>query len=385
MKKILFCAICAVVLFSFFYCNEKKGVDDRFIDIASQFKPDDFSSVDLEKKLNIIVGIDYIPHELIELFEQISGIRVVVDIFDSNEILEAKLLAGGSQYDIVFPTAWPHFSRQLKTGSIYRKLDKNRIDISIFDKDLMAKLALYDKNNEYALPYQFGISGVGMDEDIIDRLVKNAPKNSLAIIFNPEIAKKLSNYRISIYESSDELFPAVLAYLGLNPESEKEEDILKAAEHLKKIRPYISKFTSFGFEDLASGSACITLSTSGDVLKVNRDNNKAHIKFFYPKEGASLWIDVMAIPKGAKHVNNAYAFFKFIFNEKVIAYLTNETSRANAVTKSAKYVDSSIINNTDIYPSVAVRKKCYIEKPMPANLEAIKTRLLTKIKSMDWK
>ena len=341
---------------------------------------DSLAPFDNEKRLYIIVGIDYIPYELIQEFEKISGIKVIMDVFDSNEILEAKLLAGSVQYDIVFPTAWPNFSRQLKAG-IYQKLDKTRVKISAFDKDILARLAEYDTVNEYALPYQFGIAGIGIDEKIVDELIPNAPKNSLALLFDPKFAEKLSKYRISMYESPNEIFPALLAYLGLNPETESEDDIVKAAEHLKTIRSYISKFTSFGFEDLASGNACATLSTSGDVLRVQKYNNKPNIKFFRPKEGASLWVDVVAIPKGAQHINNIYAFLKFIFNPEVIAQVTNQTYRANAVTQSAKYVDKELINDENIYPSAEVRRKCYIEKPLPPNIELLKTRLLTKIKS----
>jgi putrescine transport system substrate-binding protein len=341
----------------------------------------EFGPYDNDKRLHIIVGIDYISHELIEIFEDISGVEVIVDIFDSNEILEAKLLAGGVKYDIVFPTAWPHFARQLKAG-IYQKLDKERLDMSIFDGDILRRLAEYDEDNNCAVPFQFGISGIGINEKLVEQLVGSVAKDTLALIFDPDNAQKLSKHRISIYESSDELFPALLAYLGRNPESEEEEDIIKAAEHLRKIRPHIAKFTSFGFEDLACGNACVVLSTSGDVLKIKKDNNNPNIKFFYPKEGASLWVDVAAIPANAKHINNIYAFFKFLFHPMVIAEITNITSRANAVIKATKYVNEDLKNDPNIYPNANIRKKCYIEKPLPPRLEMLKTRLLSKIKSM---
>jgi putrescine transport system substrate-binding protein len=304
-----------------------------------------------------------------------------VDIFDSNEILEAKLLAGGARYDMVFPTAWPNFSRQLKAG-IYQKIDMAKVDRKIFDADIMARLAENDNENDYAVPYQFGISGIGMDESLVDKLVPNAPKDSLAIIFDPVYAEKISKYRISLYESPCELFPAVLAYLGLNPETEKEEDIRAASGHLRKIRRHISKFTAYGFEDIASGNACVTLSTSGDIIKIRTDNKKPHVKFFLPKEGAPLWVDVIAIPKGARHLKNAYAFMRFLFHPKVIAQITNKTSRANAVTASVQFVDSTLASDVNIYPSAKIRKKCYIEKTLDPKIESLKTRLLTKIKSM---
>ncbi|MDR1334620.1 MAG: extracellular solute-binding protein [Holosporaceae bacterium] len=382
MKKVI-----AVILFLGALCaflfqkyNEENVERSHIYEVLSR---EQFGPYDEDKQLYIIIGIDYIPHELVEIFEEITGIKVVVDIFDSNEILEAKLLAGGAKYDIVFPTAWPNFSRQLKAG-IYQELDKNRLDMTMFDADILDRLAEYDAHNRHAVPFQFGISGIGVNDKIIRQLLgDDVPRDTYALLFDPKNAEKLSKYRISLYESPDEMFPAVLAYLGMNPETENEEDIIKAADHLKKIRPYVSKFTSFGFEDLASSNACIALATSGDVLKVQYDNKNPDIKFYCPKEGASLWIDVAAVPLKARHINNIYAFFKFLFHPIVIAEVTNVTSRANAVVKATKYVNSDLSGNPDIYPSTAVRKKCYIEKPVPSHIESLKTRLLTKIKSMD--
>ncbi|MDR3187285.1 MAG: extracellular solute-binding protein [Holosporaceae bacterium] len=381
MKKYLLLVLLLGAFCAFIF-QKPDGMEHGDDELRQALADEKFSPLDEDKRLYIITGIDYVPYELIELFEDLTGVKVIVDIFDSNEILEAKLLAGGAQYDIVFPTAWPHFSRQLKAG-IYQELDKTRLNFSIFDQDILKRLSAYDQDNMHAIPYQFGISGIGLDEKIVDELVKDAPKNSLALLFDPIYAEKISKHRISVYESPNELFPAVLAYLGLNPETENEDDIVKAAEHLKKIRRFISKFTSFGFEDLSSGNACATLSTSGDVLKVSRDNHMPNVKFFCPKEGVSLWVDVAAIPLGARHMNNIYAFLKFLLHPRVISRVTNKTSRANAVTGANRYVDRNLINNPDIYPSVAIRKKCYIEKPLAPHAESLRTRLFTKIKSME--
>ncbi|MDR0678161.1 MAG: extracellular solute-binding protein [Holosporaceae bacterium] len=322
MKKyIIILFFGALCVFIFQKSQNSKHKESTLYNALSKEK---FGQLDADKKLYIIIGIDYIPNELIELFERLTGVEVVVDIFDSNEILEAKLLAGEAKYDLVFPTAWPHFSRQLKAG-IYQKLDKNRINVSIFDQDILNRLSEYDTDNCYAVPFQFGISGIGVNEKMVKQLLGNFPRDTFSLIFNPDNAQKLSKYRISLYESSDEIFPAVLAYLGLNPETEDEKDIMEAAKHLQKIRPYVSKFTSFGYEDLASGNVCIALGTSGDILKVQRDNRDPNIKFFCPREGVSLWVDVAAIPMKARHINNIYAFLKFLFHPLVISEVTNVT------------------------------------------------------------
>lgn len=388
MKKILSLIICVLIAYGFYYFQSQESqIDESCVELYDYLSKNDFKNgfkdLDHEKILYIDVGIDYIPYELIGVFEKLSGLKVIVDIFDTNEILEAKLLAGGAQYDIVFPTAWPNFSRQLEAG-IYQEIDKSLLNFDIFDKDIMERLARYDIDNIHAVPYQYGISGIGINADIVNSLIEDENAESIdsyALIFDPVYAKKLSKYGISIYESPDELFPAVLAYLGIDPETEKKEDIQKAAEQLKKIRPYISKFTSYGFEDLGTGNACITVGTSGDILKSASNNPKLNLKFIYPKEGASLWVDVAAIPTNAKHVKNAHAFLQFIFNPRVIAYVTNVTLRANAVIAASQFVDKTLVENNNVYPNEEKRKKCYIEAPLSYKAEALKTRLLTIIKS----
>lgn len=380
MKKYFIC-VTLVVLFSVFML--KKSEKSVFSDspIYNSLLNEDFGPLDEEKTLNIILGFDYLPYEFVEIFEELTGVHVVVDVFDSNEILEAKLLAGGSQYDVVFPTAWPNFSRQI-TAQIYQPIDKKRVDFSKFSQPVLEKLATYDKNNTFGIPYQFGISGIGVDMDMIGSEIAEKSEFDLDVVLNPENAEKLSKLRFCVYDSPEELFPVVLSYLNLAPETVDEQDIIKAAEHLKKIRPYIYKFTAFGFEDLSSRNVAVTFGTSGDILKVKNDNPKRNIKFFYPKKGTALWVDVVAIPKGARHTNNVYAFFKFLFHPKVISAVTNKTFRANCVEAAGKFVDKEIIKNQSIYPTVEFCKKCYIERPVPQNIEILRTRLLTKIKSM---
>ncbi len=378
MKKYFILIIAFSFLYMFRSSFEGRGCFD--LPLYQELKEEDFGQLDHEKKLNIIMGMDYLPYDFVEMFEQLTGIKVHVDIFDSNEILEAKLLAGGSQYDIVFPTAWPNLARQL-SADIYRKIDHKKIDFSKFNPIVLEKLDIYDKGNLYGVPYQYGISGIGMDVGVVEEVFPGADKCDLGLFLDPNNAKKLAKVRFCIYASASELFPLILCYLGLDPESINEEDIQKAAYHLKKIRPFVYKFTEFGFEDLSSENVALTLGTSGDIVKVRNDTGRENIKFFFPKQGTALWVDVVAIPKGATHINNIYAFFKFLFHPKIIASITNHTYRANCVIEADKYVDKGIIADENIYPPLEFSKKCYITKPVPANIETIRTRLLTKIKS----
>ncbi|MBE6447416.1 MAG: extracellular solute-binding protein [Alphaproteobacteria bacterium] len=379
-KLILFLLVGCFVLVS--WLSEKRKPACLSSPLYLELSKEQWRDIDQEKKLNLIVGIDYLPYEFVEIFEELTGIKVVVDVFDSNEILEAKMLAGGSRYDLVFPTAWPNFFRQL-SAQVYQPLDKSKIDFSKFDKVILDKLEdCFSGEDAFCVPYQFGISGIGLDESVIDRVLPNVDKDSLGIFLNPKNAEILSNERFCVYDSPEELFPAILAYLGLDPETTNEDDIIKAAEHLKKLRPYIYKFTSFGFEDLSSGDVALTLGTSGDIVKVQQNSKRPQIKFFCPKEGAALWVDVIAIPKRAQHLKNIYTFLRFLFHPKVISAITNKTYRANCVKDAKQYVANDIVNNENIYPSADFCKKCYIERPVPACIEKLRTRLLTKIKSM---
>ena len=378
MKKYFIFIITLSFLYVFRSSFEERDCFD--LPLYQELKKEDFGPLDREKNLNIIIGIDYLPYEFIEMFEKLTGIEVHVDIFDSNEILEAKLLAGGSQYDVVFPTAWPNLARQL-SANIYRKIDHERIDFSKFNPIVLEKLETHDEGNLYGIPYQYGISGMGMDVDAVEKVFPEVDKHDLGLFLDPKNAEKLAKARFSVYDSAGELFPMILCYLGLDPESIDEEDIQKAANHLKKVRPFIYKFTEFGFEDLSSQNVTLTLGTSGDIIKVRKDTGRKNIKFFYPKQGTALWVDVVAIPKGATHINNIYAFFKFLFHPKIIASITNSTHRANCVTEADKYVDKAIITDENVYPPLEFSKKCYITKPVPTNIETLRTRLLTKIKS----
>lgn len=345
----------------------------------------EYQEQDPDNILYIYAGIDYVPMPVIKLFEKVTGIKVYFGVFDSNEILEAKMLAGGTPYDIVFPTAFPNFNRQLK-ANIYQKIDVKLIDRSKFDAYVMSKLAVFDKGNLYCVPFQWGISGIGINFDIVKKILPaNTELNSYALLFSEENIKKLSKCGVVMSESHEELFPAVAAYLGMNPEHLSEQDVISIVKHLSKIRTYIRKFTGYGFEDLSSKCACIAMGTSGDITGVmNQEidiNKRSSIRFILPKEGASLWIDVVAIPKIAKHVKNAHLFLKFLMHPKVCAYISNTTYRATAVLEAQQYIDKQLINNEYIYPTTDIKEKCYIETFEYGPINKLRTRSFTKIKS----
>jgi putrescine transport system substrate-binding protein len=326
----------------------------------------------------------FIPPEVLADFEALTGIRVIFDVFDTNELLEAKLFAGNSGYDLVFPTAWPYLARQLQ-GGVYQPLDQERLrSVWCLDPELLHRLETIDPDHQYAVPYQWGIMGLGIRAQKVKKILGHIP-HSWGLVFDPKYAAQLHSARIELCDAPGELIPAVLSFLGRDPESASLEDLEAAAEALRRIRPYITKFNPSGYESLASGTATVVIGTSGDILRARRQAVREgwgkDVAFISPEEGTALWMDVMAIPKGAPHPHNAHAFITYLLHPRVMAAVTTFTLCANAVPASWRYLDASIRNNVLIYPTLKMRRKCYLERNMPAAYEAARTRVLTQIKA----
>lgn len=349
-------------------------------DVEQAVEKIDFSDADDDKVLYLYTGIDYIPYEIIKLFEKKAKLHVITSIFDSNETLEAKMLAGGAMYDIVFPTAFPNFHRQL-LASIYQKINMENIGLPVFDAYVQSKLP----SNEYCIPYQWGISGIGINLKLAKKALPNVALDSYAIVFEEKYVKHLAKYGVSLSDSHDEVFPEVAAYLGKSLESLNHTDIKQIASKLNKIRKYIKKFTQYGFEDLSSENACVVFGTSGDIYNVKKQQENTTreqtIIFVAPKEGVALWVDVAAIPRAAKHVKNAHLFLKFITQPTVAAYIANSTCRATAVVEALRFVDDELKNNIHIFPDETIKRKCYIEKYQHGSLSRERAHEFTKIKS----
>lgn len=362
--------------------SNNKDNEDYNLPITKEYLGD----FDKEKILYIYNWIEYIDPEIISEFENLTGIKVVLDVFDSNETLEVKLLAGNSGYDLVFPSASPYFARQLQAG-IYQKLDKRRLKcLKYIDNFFMKQISCCDSKNEYAIPYLWGISGFAVNINKIKKYFSNEEMSSWSLIFDEKNLKKIARYHVEMSDSASELFPAVLKYLGVyNYDKITEEELLLAFNLLKKIRKYIFKFNSSAVQDLFTNTACVAMGTSGDIRKIlisaRREGKKLDIKFIIPKEGAALWIDVCAIPKGARHVKNAHAFINFLMHPRIIARITNYTACANAVKKSKIFIRQEILDDKVVYPDQSIIDKCYREYSLSPELERMRTRMFTKIKS----
>jgi spermidine/putrescine-binding protein len=328
---------------------------------------------------------DYIGPTTLEDFQKATGIQPTYDVFDSNETLEGKMLTGRSGYDVVVPSN--HFlGRQIKAGA-FQKLDKAQLpNWKNLDPKLMKQLEANDPGNQYAVPYLWGTNGIGYNVDKVKAVLGVDTIDSWAVLFEPENMKKLQKCGVSYMDSPDEVFPAVLNYMGLSPRSENAKDYDAATAKLKAVRPYITYFHSSKWvSDLANGDICVAFGYSGDVLqaksRAEEAKNGVNIAYSIPKEGANVWFDMLAIPKDAEHPKEALAFINYLLEPQVIAKVSETVGYANPNPASNALMGKENTENPSIYPTPEVMSRFYISAELkPATLRLM-TRKWTDIKS----
>jgi putrescine transport system substrate-binding protein len=337
-------------------------------------------------QVNVYNWSDYIAEDQLKTFQKDSGIRVNYTTYDSNEILEAKLRAGRSGYDVVVPTASPFFVRQLAAG-LFRPLDKARLKgWKNLDPEIMASLARYDPGNAHALPWMWGTTGIGYNVAAIRKRLPDAPVDSLKMIFDPAIVAKFADCGVMVLDSATDVFPAALKYLGLDPDSKKPGDLAKAADVVKAVRPYIRKFHSSEYINaLAGGDICLALGYSGDIFQARdraaKAKDRQDIAYAIPREGSLLWIDVAVMPKDAPNPDNALRFLDFMLEPKVAAASSELTGYANANTAATALLPKDISGNPLIYPPADVRARFYTITAGDAEQTRERTRLWTMVKT----
>jgi putrescine transport system substrate-binding protein len=338
-------------------------------------------------ELHVYNWSDYIAPDTIANFERETGIAVTYDVYDGNEVLEAKLLAGNSGYDVVVPSASPFMAREIAAGALL-PLDKAKLpNLKNLDPQMLALAAAADPDNAHGVPYLWSVTGIGYNEDLVrEALGSDQPTDTLALLFDPALAKKLGECGIALLDTPQEVFPAALVYLGLDPHSRDPGDLDKAAALLEKIQPYVRKFHSSQYiNDLANGDICIALGYSGDVIqarnRADEAENGVKIAFRVPREGAQFSIDMLAIPEDAPHPDNAHAFIDYILRPRVIAAITNAVSYPNPNLAATQFVDPAIRDDPSIYPPRSVEKLFYIDLPAPRAYERARTRAWTRVKS----
>ena len=319
-------------------------------------------------------------------FEKETGIRVRYDVYDSNDTLQAKLWAGKSGYDVGVPST--HYaSRQIEAG-LFQKLDKSKIpNWKYLDPEVMALVASVDPGNEYAIPWGYGTNGLGYNVTKVKEIMgEQVDLGNWDMLFKPENAAKLKECGISILDEAAQVFPAVLKYLGKDPNSTNADDYKAALEVLMKIRPYIRQFSSSGYiDELAAGDLCMVYGFSGDVMIARKRAQEAkksyEVNYFIPKGGAPAWFDLMVIPKDAPHPEEALAFINYIETPKVHAAITNTMFYPNANKEARQYVVKDVADNPMIYPPAEVSKTLYVIKALPLNIQRLQNRMWSELKS----
>jgi putrescine transport system substrate-binding protein len=338
------------------------------------------------KVVNIYNWAEYTAPDTISGFEKATGIKPRYDVYDSNDTLQAKLLTGKSGYDVVVPST--HYAARQIEGGLFQKLDKSKIpNWKYLDQDIMDIVAAVDPGNQYLVPWGYGTNGLGYNVTKVREIMgEDAPLGSWDMLFKPENAEKLKACGISMLDEAAQVFPAVLHYLGKDPNSSNADDYKQALELLKTIRPYIRQFSSSGYiDELAAGDLCMVYGYSGDVMIAAnraREAGKSYkIDYYIPEGGAPAWFDTMAIPKGAAHVDEALAFINYIETPEVHAAITNVMFYPNANKEARKHVIKEVADNPMIYPPADVAKTLFVIKPLPLAAQRLQTRLWSELKS----
>ena len=347
------------------------------------------AAADEPKLLNIYNWSDYIAEDTLKNFEKETGIKVNYDNYDANEILHAKLVAGQTGYDIVVPGS--HFAKQQIAGGLLQKLDRAKLtNWGNLDKGLLESLAAVDPGNQYLVDWLWGYVTVGINTAKVKAALGDLPMpdNAWSLIFDPKYAAKLKGCGVNFLDSASEVLPAAMLYVGNPAYSKVAADYDAAAQMLKSVRPFVTRFSSSGYiNDLASGSLCAVMGYSGDIAiaraRAIEANPKAPpaIEALVPKGGATLFFDIMAIPKDAPHPNNAHLFINYMLRPEVAAALTNKVFYANPNAASLKFIKKSVAENKTIFLSDADKKRLTPPDAVPQDIRRVQTRIFTTFKA----
>lgn len=330
---------------------------------------------------------DYIAEDTTKNFEAATGIRVVYDVYDTNEMLETKLMTGASGYDVVFPSARPFAQRQIQAGA-YLPLDKARLpNLSNIDAGLLAGLEDVDPGNAHAVPYMWGTTGLGINVGKVREILgEDAPLDSWSLLFDPAIASKLAACGIAVLDDEQEAFGAALLWRGRDPNGTAGDEIQAVTDAFAAIRPHVRYFHSSKYiDDLANGDVCLAMGYSGDVAMAAARSEGAEtgfeISYVIPKEGALRWVDLIAIPKDAPHPDEAHAFINYLLEPQVAASVAEYVAYASPNTAALGLIDPELAADASIYPPAEVLAKLVDPKTLPAEVNRERQRAWTSIKT----
>jgi putrescine transport system substrate-binding protein len=337
--------------------------------------------------LHIYNWADYIDPYAIERFQRETGIRVRYDVYDTLETLEGKLSAGRSGYDIIVPTSEPTFARLLRAGAL-RPLELARIpNARHLDPDLMARIAAVDPGNRHGVIYLWGTVGLGMLPERIRQLAPDAPLDSLALLLDPQHARRVARCGIAVMDSAVDVLPSVLRFLGFHPDSAAPAELEAAQRALLAIRPFLRSIPSPPaiIDALAKGEICLAFTYSGDVIQAAaraREARRAHeVRYITPREGAQLWFDMLAIPADAPNPDAAHAFINFVLQPDVMAGITRQVRYPNAVPASRPLLPEEVRNDPSVFPDAATIARSFVAGTPPQAAERARARVWARFKA----
>jgi putrescine transport system substrate-binding protein len=338
-----------------------------------------------ERVVNVYNWSDYIDPRVLEDFTKETGIKVTYDTYDNNEIVETKLLAGKSGYDVVVPSG-PFLQRLIKAGA-FQKLDKAKLpNLSNMWPEVMQRLQVFDPGNQYGVNYMWGTTGIGLNLRKVRERLGTQPLNTWDIVLKPELATRLKDCGVQVLDAPEDVFPNVLNYLGLNPDSKKPEDLQRAGDAMFRVRGAVQKFHSSEYINaLANGDVCMAVGYSGDVIQAKKRaeeaKNDVEIAYLIPREGALMWFDSIAIPADAKHVAEAHAFIDFLMRPQVAAANANFVAYASGNLAAKQFVKPELLNDPSVYPDEATFKRLFTNTAYDDRSQRLVTRLWTRVKT----
>jgi putrescine transport system substrate-binding protein len=343
-----------------------------------------FARADEEKIVNVYNWSDYIAPDTAEKFEKETGIKVRYDVYDSNEVLETKLLTGNSGYDVVYPSAFPFLKNQVKAGA-FQPLDKATLaNYAKLDPQALSLIAGADPENQYAVPYMAVTDGIGYNIEAVKQRMPDAPTNSFAMVFDAEIVKKFSDCGVAILDAPAEVIPMAMNYLGIDPNSTGPDDLAKVEELMQKVRPHIRYFHSSKYiNDLANGDICVVLGWSGDILQAKmraaEGTKKLEIAYSIPKEGTLINFDTMGVPKDAPHPESALTWINFNMRPDIAAANSSYVSYANPIPDSLPLMNQAVARDPGVFPPEEVKAKLFVVDNNDPKLLRLQNRLWTRI------
>ena len=343
------------------------------------------SATDAAKVLSLYIWPDYLAPDTLADFERKTGIKTQVLVFDTNETLETKLLAGSSGFDVVFPSA-PYFERQIAAG-VYQELDRRRLpNFANLDPQLLAQVAHHDAGNRHGVIYLWGTEGIAYNQDMVRKRLGGGAADSWSMVFDPATASKLTDCGINVLDNPAGVIRLVLLFLHRDPNAPTAKDLQDAEAVLMRVRPFVRTIDSFAYtQALANGDICVALAYNGDAAQARaraaESGNGVDIGFSIPREGSIIWFDMMAIPKDAPHAANAHAFINYVMDAQTMAHISNFTRYANANAAATAGVDASIAHDPMIYPSPQERARLIVQQADPVNRARLLTRIWQRFKT----